>query len=188
MGHSFEARVRRVVSDHLGVEPEELLSDVSLIDTLAADSLDLLELALALEEEFQIVLSESVIESVRTYGDLVAAVDLGLGRHEAQHPIAAEFVERVWARVISPAPQSGGDLQRAGWLTPYTTQTIAEDALHAGRGARLEITVSPELPDARIARLQQELAWLATRGIHVQIRRDHHLGAAGPRARPHAAA
>jgi acyl carrier protein len=188
MGHSVEARVRRVVSDHLGVEPDELASDVSLTDTLAADSLDLLEVALALEEEFRIVLSESAIESVRTYGDLVAAVDAGLGLRESLRPVVAEYAERVWARVISPAAQTGGDLQRAGWLTPYTTQTIAEDALHAGRGARLEITVSPELPDARIARLQQDFAWLGPRGIHVQIRRDHHLGTSGLRAHPHAAA
>jgi acyl carrier protein len=188
MGYSVEARVRRVVSDHLGVESDELAVDVSLTDTLAADSLDLLEVALALEDEFEIVLSESVIDSVRTYGDLVAAVDVGLGRHEPPRPATSEFAERVWARVISPASQSAGDLQRAGWLTPYTTQTIAEDALHAGRGARLEITVSPELPDARVARLQQDFAWLGTRGIQVQIRRDHHLGASGLRAHPHAAA
>lgn len=188
MGFSVEARVRRVVAEHLGVEPDELGTDVSLVDTLAADSLDLLEVALALEDEFQIALSESAIESVRTYGDLVATVDRGLGRREPLRPVAAHVAERVWARVISPAPQSGGDLQRAGWLTPYTTQTITEDALHAGRGARLEITVSPELPDARITRLQEDFAWLGARGIQVQIRRDHQLGAAGLGAHPHAAA
>jgi acyl carrier protein len=188
MGYSVEARVRRVVSDHLGVEPDELGPDVSLTDTLAADSLDLLEVALALEDEFQIVLSESAIDSVRTYGDLVGAVDLVLGRHEPLRSASSEFAERVWARVVSAAPQAGGDLQRAGWLTPYTTQTIAEDALHAGRGARLEITVSPELPDARIARLQQDFAWLGARGIQVNIRRDHHLGTSGLGAHPHAAA
>jgi len=187
MGYSLEARVRRVVSDHLGVEPDELLADVSLTDTLAADSLDLLEVALALEDELHIVLPESVIDSIRTFGDLVAAVDLALGRREPLRP-AGDLAERVWARVISPAPQAGGDLQRAGWLTPYTTQTIAEDALHAGRGARLEITVSPELPDVRLARLQQEFAWLGARGINVQIRRDHHLAGAGLRAGPDAAA
>ena len=185
MGY-FEVRVRRVVADHLGVEPEELGADVSLVDTLAADSLDLLDVALALEDEFQIVLAESVIDSLRTYGELVAAVEAAIARLEPLRP-ATELAERVWARVVSPASQPGGDLQRAGWLTPYTTQTIAEDALHAGRGARLEITVSPELPDARLARLQQEFAWLATRGITVQIRRDHHLGVVGLRGSPHAA-
>ena len=69
-----EPRVRRLVADHLGVGTEELTRDVSLADELAVDSLDLVELALALETEFGISVSEATLDDVRTYGELADAV------------------------------------------------------------------------------------------------------------------
>src|SRR2546428_2104470 len=78
-----EPRVRRVVAEQLGVSTEELTPDVSLIDDLAADSLDLLELTLALEAEFGIVISESTLERVRTYRDLRATVHALLPQRHA---------------------------------------------------------------------------------------------------------
>ena len=80
-----EPRVRRVVAEQLGVNVEELTPEVSLTDDLAADSLDLLELTLALEAEFGIVVSESALERVRTYGDLRATVHALLHRLVEAH-------------------------------------------------------------------------------------------------------
>ena len=71
-----EPHVRRLVAEHLGVGREELLSGVSLRDDLAADSLDLVELAVALEGEFAIGVPERVLDEVRTYSDLVHATGL----------------------------------------------------------------------------------------------------------------
>src|SRR5207249_1486012 len=71
MEEFVEPHVRRVVSDRLGVGVEELVSEVSLRDDLAADSLDLVELVMALEAEFAIVVPDRVLDRVRTYGDLV---------------------------------------------------------------------------------------------------------------------
>ena len=73
---------------------------------------------------------------------------------------------RVWTRLVS----SGGDLVRADVLTPYVAETLAEDALRAGRGARLEVDVGGASDDA-IARLRQELSWLARHGIDVSVAR-----------------
>jgi acyl carrier protein len=70
---SFEARVRRVVADSLGVEAHDLGPSVSLADDLAADSLDLVELALDLETELGIAVPERLLERVRTFGDLIEA-------------------------------------------------------------------------------------------------------------------
>src|SRR3989449_479577 len=70
----IEPRLRGVVAERLGVGPEELRPDVSLTDDLAADSLDLIDLGLALEAECGVVLRRRALESVRTYGDLLAAV------------------------------------------------------------------------------------------------------------------
>ena len=183
-----EPRVRRVVAEQLGVNIEELTPDVSLTDDLAADSLDLLELTLALETEFGIVVSESSLERVRTYDDLKGTV-LALLRQRHETEIrASEAPFRAWARVVSPRGEAGGEIQRAGWLTPYTAQTIAEDAVRAGRGARLEVAVPSDLGDASLAELQDTFAWLGERGVQVSVRRDQHLGPIGQRVgRPHAA-
>jgi acyl carrier protein len=183
-----EPRVRRVVAEQLGVNADELAEDVSLTDDLAADSLDLLELALALEGELGIAIPESTLDEVRTFGDLLGAAHALTRRRRAAEAIdAAARPEPVWARVVSPrAP--GGDIQRAGWLTPYTAETIAEDAIRAGRGARLEVAVPSSLSDERLAQLQDEFSWLGSRGVQVSVRRDQHLGPIGQRIRPHAAA
>ena len=76
MDEFVEPHVRRLVAGHLGVGVEELVSGVSLRDDLAADSLDLVELAVALEGEFAIVVPERILDEVRTFGDLVRATGL----------------------------------------------------------------------------------------------------------------
>jgi len=177
-----EPRVRRVVAEQLGVNTEELTPDVSLTDDLAADSLDLLELTLALEAEFGIVVSESALERVRTYGDLRATVHALLPQRHAAVRAGVTPLEG-WARVVSSRGEASGEIQRVGLLTPYTAETIAEDALRAGPGARLEVAVLPEVSDAGLAELQDEFAWLGARGVQVSVRRDQHLGPSGQRTR-----
>ena len=80
----FEPRVRRLVSTQLGVGPEQLVANVSLRDDLAADSLDLAELALALDGTFTIVVPDRILANVRTYHDLVEAT----GRLVARRALA----------------------------------------------------------------------------------------------------
>ena len=52
---AIESRVRRIVADRLGISPAELLPDTSLADDLAVDSLDLIEIAIAVETEVGVV-------------------------------------------------------------------------------------------------------------------------------------
>jgi acyl carrier protein len=188
--HEFvEPRVRRVVAEYLGVEAEDLTPSVSLIDELAADSLDLVELAIALEADFGIVLPESAIDDLRTYGDLVDTVKALTRERREIEAVPPEPPRLVWARVLPPdGASTGSQLQRVGWLTPYSAETIAEDALSMGRGARLEVTVPPSVDDASIAQLQHQFAWLGDRGVQVSVRRDHHLGPRRQAAHPIAAA
>jgi acyl carrier protein len=68
-----EPHVGRLVADHLGVELASLRRHTSLRDDLAADSLDMLELGLALESRFGIDVSDRLLERVRSYGELVEA-------------------------------------------------------------------------------------------------------------------
>jgi len=171
-----EPRVRRVVAEQLGVNIEELTPDVSLTDDLAADSLDLLELTLALETEFGVVVSESALERVRTYGDLRSTVRALLHQRHAADARSGVAPLEAWARVVSSRGEASGEIQRVGLLTPYTAEMIAEDALRAGRGARLEVAVPPDLSDAGLAQVQDEFAWLGEHGVQVNVRRDQHLG------------
>lgn len=74
-------------------------------------------------------------------------------------------------RVAQAASWSGG-----GWLTPYTVETIAEDAQHAGRGARLEVTVAASTEDTGLARVRDDFACLGERGIVVTVWREDENG------------
>src|SRR5258705_10891150 len=103
-----EPSCRRLVADHLGVGLEELVREVSLRDDLAADSLDLVELALALEAKFGISVSDRVLDLVRSYGDLVeTTVDL-IRAHRAAESRGVEQSARFVARVVP----SGGSVRR----------------------------------------------------------------------------
>ena len=180
-GGPIEPRLRRLVADRLGVSTEELRADVSLVDELAADSLDMLEIAIATEDEFRIVITERVLEVVRTYGDLVAEVwRLVSDQRENEMPL------EVRVRV-TPLAAGGSSLERTGPLTPYLAQTIAEDAAHAGRGARLELTVPAGTDMTALAAVQTAFAGLGARGVEVWVRRQGAPGSAWVAATPTAA-
>jgi len=185
-GGSVEPHVRCVVAEHLGVGEEELAPEVSLRDDLAVDSLDLVDLALVLEGEFGITVPEAVLEDVRTYGELVKSVEALVREREAEAEHPSRDLMPVRVRVVPPPGRPACDLQRADWLTPYTAQTIAEDALRNGPGARLEVSVPPDLSDAALAGFRAQLAWLDDRDIQVRVRRDRQLPPAAQR-RPYAA-
>ena len=166
-----EPRVRRIVADHLGVGVEDLTPEVSLTDDLAADSLDLVEVALALENEFDLAVPEQVLDEVRTYADLVGATLKLTQERRRLDARRAEVPAVVRARIVSPAGDSS-TFERAAPLTPYEAEEITEDALRAGRGARLELTVPPGTSDAGLVGVREQFARLGPRGIQVNVRRD----------------
>ena len=67
---SLEEQIRRVVSDQLGVDAAELVADASILDDLGADSLDVVELVMALEEAFDIEVPDDHVEQMRTMGEI----------------------------------------------------------------------------------------------------------------------
>ena len=77
----------------------------------------------------------------------------------------------ITAHIVPPEGQ-GGELDRVGWLTPYTAQTIGEDALRAGRGARLDVTVITGTNATSLARVRAEFGWLGARGVQVTVTPD----------------
>ncbi len=163
-----EPRMRRLVAEHLGVAEEELSPELSLVEDLAADSLDFAELALAVEDELDVVVPEELLDSVRTYGDLVeAAVALARARLESEAPRIA-----VVARVCRPAAGADATLERAGLLTPYLAETLADDVLRGGPGARIEVLVPGPAEDRALQHVRHTFAWLADRGVQVLVQRE----------------
>ncbi|UCC91016.1 MAG: acyl carrier protein [Dehalococcoidia bacterium] len=84
MATIFE-RLKRVVVEHLGVEEEEVVSTASFVDDLGADSLDLVELRMSLEDEFstpsrKVEIPDEDAEKIITIQDAVGYIrDLGIG-------------------------------------------------------------------------------------------------------------
>ena len=63
---SVEDRVKKIVSEQLGVALDEVQNDSSFVDDLGADSLDTVELVMALEEEFETEIPDEDAESITT--------------------------------------------------------------------------------------------------------------------------
>ena len=67
---SIEERVKNIIVEQLGVKPEQVVPAASLIDDLGADSLDTVELVMALEEEFETEIPDEEAEKIRTVGQI----------------------------------------------------------------------------------------------------------------------
>ena len=68
-------KVKKIVADHLGVEEEKVTNEASFIDDLGADSLDTVELVMALEEEFDIEISDEDAEKIQTVQNAIDYVE-----------------------------------------------------------------------------------------------------------------
>lgn len=72
-------RVAKIVVEHLGVEADKVAGDASFIDDLGADSLDIVELVMAFEEEFGVEIPDDAAEKINTVGDAVKFIDENAG-------------------------------------------------------------------------------------------------------------
>jgi acyl carrier protein len=75
----IETRVRKVLAEQLAVDEAQVVPDARFAEDLNADSLDLVEAVLALEEEWNIDIPEEEMEGVKTVGQAVALVEQKLG-------------------------------------------------------------------------------------------------------------
>lgn len=64
-------KVKVIVVEQLGVEEEKVTKEATFVDDLAADSLDIVELVMSIEEEFDIEIDDSEAEKIVTVGDVV---------------------------------------------------------------------------------------------------------------------
>ncbi len=71
----IESKVKSIIAEQLGVKPEEVTPQASFIDDLGADSLDTVELIMALEEEFNIEIPDEDAEKMTNVGDAIRYID-----------------------------------------------------------------------------------------------------------------
>jgi acyl carrier protein len=64
-------RVKKIVVEHLGVEADKVVEGASFIDDLGADSLDIVELVMAFEEEFNVEIPDDAAEKISTVKDAI---------------------------------------------------------------------------------------------------------------------
>lgn len=69
-----EAKVRGIIADQLQIDKEQIKSESSFIKDLGADSLDIVELVMAMEEEFEIEIPDEDAEKIRTVNDAIAYI------------------------------------------------------------------------------------------------------------------
>ena len=72
-------RVKKIVVEHLGVEQDKVTENASFIDDLGADSLDIVELVMAFEEEFGVEIPDDAAEKISTVKDAIDYIEQNKG-------------------------------------------------------------------------------------------------------------
>ena len=75
MTKDIASKVKKMVTDHLGVDELKVTEEANFVDDLGADSLDTVELVMAFEEEFGSEISDSEAEKILTVGDAIKFIE-----------------------------------------------------------------------------------------------------------------
>jgi len=78
-GSDTPDRVKKIVVEHLGVDADKVTEDASFIDDLGADSLDIVELVMAFEEEFGVEIPDDAAEKISTVRDAIEYIEQNKG-------------------------------------------------------------------------------------------------------------
>lgn len=76
MAGEVESKVREIIAEQLGVAASEVTPEASFIEDLGADSLDIVELVMALEEAYGLEISDEDAEKIRTVKDVVTYIEV----------------------------------------------------------------------------------------------------------------
>jgi acyl carrier protein len=68
-------KIKEMIVDQLDVEADEVTLDANIQEDLGADSLDVVDLVMAIEDEFEVKIEDDVVEGMKTVGDIVKFLD-----------------------------------------------------------------------------------------------------------------
>lgn len=71
-------KIKQILADTLDVNEDELSADTNIATDLGADSLDVVEILMSIEDEFEIEIPDSEIENIRTIGELVEYIETNM--------------------------------------------------------------------------------------------------------------
>lgn len=72
---SIQPKVMKIIEEQLGVDPDRIKPEASFIDDLGADSLDIVELVMAMEEEFDLEIPDEDAEKLKTVQDVTSYIE-----------------------------------------------------------------------------------------------------------------
>ena len=99
---TFE-KIRALLAEQLDLDPAKITMDSDIMSDFEADSLDIVDMVMTLEDEFGIEVPDDAIENLRTVGDVVNFVD----SHQAER-LSFNLAESPAALALHPAECSGG--------------------------------------------------------------------------------
>ena len=79
MADNTESKVKEIIINELGVEPEKVSLEASFVEDLGADSLDTVELVMEFEDEFEISIPDEDAEKIQTVGDAIEYIKKRVG-------------------------------------------------------------------------------------------------------------
>ncbi len=68
-------KVKQILMDQLGIDGDQITETTDIVGDLGADSLDVVEMVMTLEEEYELVISDETIQEFKTVGDVVAFIE-----------------------------------------------------------------------------------------------------------------
>lgn len=72
-------KLKKIIADTLNVDTDEITEDSTFVDDLGADSLDLYQIKLGIEEEFELTIPDEKIENIKTVGEALAMIREAVG-------------------------------------------------------------------------------------------------------------
>jgi acyl carrier protein len=100
----IQTKVRSIICDQLSLTPDQLADTTRLENDLKADSLDISELGMSLEDEFQITIEDSALARIKTFGDAVDYICEAKGIPNSGPQVAAPPMN--WPPAYVPAPSA----------------------------------------------------------------------------------
>lgn len=174
MADSVADRVKTIVAEHLGVEPERVTPEARIVDELGADSLDVVELVMAVEAEFGIEVPDDAADRVQTVGDAVRLVERVIaegGQRAAPAAPPADTGEDVDAATRRLCRQAASTIL-AGMSATDTSFQAIDDKLCEERGWAEDQILELAAGEPISMRDLAQIAYACSCEVHLHIERS----------------